>query len=131
MRREEEAKEVIEKITKISEQYLAGRLIAIFIIIILYIIGFLIIGLKNGVLLAAIAGLVAIIPYLGPLMGGLVPFFMAIINGSYNQAVEVIVIVLIVNAIDHYFIEYVVGGSVNISPFFTIFVLMLVMCLWI
>lgn len=127
----EEAKEVIEKITKISEQYLAGRLIAIFIIIILYIIGFLIIGLKNGVLLAAIAGLVAIIPYLGPLMGGLVPFFMAIINGSYNQAFEVVIIVLIVNAIDHYFIEpYVVGGSVNISPFFTIIVLILGGLFW-
>jgi predicted PurR-regulated permease PerM len=36
-----------------------------------------------------------------------------------------------VNVIDHYFIEpYVVGGSVSISPFFTIFVLILGGLIW-
>jgi len=87
----------------------------------------LIIGLKNSIILALIVAIMTIIPYVGALIGGLVPFFISIIDGSINQSIWVVIIILLVNIIDHYFIEpYVVGGSVNISPFFTIFVLILV-----
>ena len=56
---------------------------------------------------------------------------MSIIDGSFNQSIWVVIIILLVNVIDHYFIEpYVVGGSVNISPFFTIFVLILGGVVW-
>jgi predicted PurR-regulated permease PerM len=72
-----------------------------------------------------------IIPYVGALIGGLVPLFISFIDGSLNQSVWVIIIVLLINLVDHYFIEpYVVGGSVNISPFFTIFVLILGGLVW-
>ncbi len=123
--------EVIHKISKIAHHYLAGRIIAVFIIGIFYIIGFSIIGLKDGVILAALAALVTIIPYVGALLGGLIPFFMSVIDGSLNLTVWVVIIVLIVNAIDHYFIEpYVVGGSVSISPVFTILILILGGVVW-
>lgn len=125
------AKEVITTISQIAHHYLIGRMMAIFIIAVLMMIGFVVIGLKNGILLGAIAGLVAIIPYVGPLLGGLVPFIMAVIEGSSRQGLEVVIIVLVVNMLDHYFIEpYIVGGSINISPFFTILVLVLGGAFW-
>lgn len=128
---QEEAKQMIEKISKIAQQYLAGKIIAVFIIAILYIIGFSVIGLKDGIVLSAIAALAAVIPYIGTLIGGLAPYFMAILDGSFNQSVWVVIIILIVNVIDHYFIEpYVVGGSINISPFFAIFILILGGVVW-
>jgi predicted PurR-regulated permease PerM len=72
-----------------------------------------------------------IIPYVGVLIGGLVPLFISLIDGSFNQSFGVVIIILIVNTIDHYFIEpYIVGSSVNISPFFTIFVLILGGLIW-
>jgi predicted PurR-regulated permease PerM len=72
-----------------------------------------------------------IIPYVGALIGGLVPFFISIIDGTIDQSIWVVIIILLVNIIDHYFIEpYVVGGSVSISPFFTIFVLILGGLIW-
>jgi predicted PurR-regulated permease PerM len=126
-----ETDEVINKISKIAHHYLAGRILAVFIIGILYIIGFSIVGLKDGIILSALAALVTIIPYIGALLGGLIPFFMSVIDGSLNQSVWVVVIVLIVNVIDHYFIEpYVVGGSVSISPVFTILILILGGVVW-
>jgi predicted PurR-regulated permease PerM len=71
------------------------------------------------------------IPYIGPVLGGFVPFFMAIIGGSFNQAIWVVVIIGLAQLFDNYFIEpYVVGGSVNISPFFTIFILILGGVVW-
>jgi predicted PurR-regulated permease PerM len=126
-----EAKEMIDRISNVAQQYLTGRLIAALIMGILFLIGFSIIGLKNAVLLSVIVAIMTIIPYVGALIGGLVPFFMSIIDGSFDQSIWVIIIILLVNLIDHYFIEpYVVGGSVNISPFFTIFVLILGGVVW-
>jgi predicted PurR-regulated permease PerM len=126
-----DAKEMIDKISKVAQQYLTGRLVAALIMGILFLIGFMIIGLKNAVVLSMIVAIMTIIPYVGALIGGLVPFFISIIDGPFNQSVWVIIIILVVNVIDHYFIEpYIVGGSVNISPFFTIFVLILGGVVW-
>jgi len=126
-----EAKEMIEKIGNVAQQYLAGRLIAACLMGILFLIGFSVIGLKNAVVLSLIVAIMTVIPYVGALIGGLVPFFISIIDGSFNQSIWVVIIILAVNVIDHYFIEpYVVGGSVNISPFFTIFVLILGGLIW-
>lgn len=117
----EETADIIETISQITYHYLGGRLLVVFIIAVLLTTGFLITGLKNAVFIGIIAALVAIIPYVGPLLGGLIPLLMSIVEGSLNQVIEVIAIVLLVNTIDHYFLEpYIVGGSVNINPFFTI-----------
>jgi predicted PurR-regulated permease PerM len=127
----DEAKEMVDKISKVAQQYLTGRIIAALIMGILFLIGFLIIGLKNAVLLSVVVAIMTIIPYVGALIGGLVPFFISIIDGSIDQSIWVVIIILLVNVIDHYFIEpYVVGGSVSISPFFTIFVLILGGLIW-
>jgi len=126
-----EAKEMIDKISNVAQKYLLGRLIAALLMGILFLIGFLVIGLKNAVILSVIVAIMTIIPYVGALIGGLVPFFISIIDGTIDQSIWVVIIILLVNIIDHYFIEpYVVGGSVSISPFFTIFVLILGGLIW-
>ena len=89
-----EAKEMIDKISNVAQQYLTGRLVAAFIMGILFLIGFLIIGLKNAVVLSLIVAIMTIIPYVGALIGGLVPFFISIIDGSFNQSIWVVIIIL-------------------------------------
>jgi hypothetical protein len=109
----------------------AGRLISIFILAVLYIVGFIIIGLKNGIILGAIAAIFTFIPYVGPFIGGLVPFFMAVVSGSFNIAFWVVVVITLAQLFDNYFIEpYFVGGAVNISAFFAIFILILGGVIW-
>ena len=126
-----EAKEVISKISKVAQKYLGGRLISIVFLGILYLIGFTIIGLKNAALLAAITAVTTFIPYIGPFLGGLVPILMSIISGSFDQALWVVIIITIAQLVDNYFVEPIfVGGSVSISPFFTIFILILGGAIW-
>jgi predicted PurR-regulated permease PerM len=126
-----ETRRMISKISKIAQKYLTGRLISIVILGILYLIGFTIIGLKNAALLSGIAALMTFIPYVGPVIGGIIPVFMALVSGSLNQAFWIVVIMSLAQLFDNYFIEpLVVGGSVNISPFFTIFILILGGVLW-
>ena len=129
--KKDEARETIAKISKVAQQYLGGRLISIFILAALYVIGFTIIGLKNAALLSVLAAIFTFIPYVGPLIGGLIPFLMAILGGSFNDGLWVLAILGLAQALDNYFIEpYVVGGSVNISPFFAIFILILGGVVW-
>jgi predicted PurR-regulated permease PerM len=129
--KKEEAKEMIRKISKVAQQYLAGRLISMLILAILYIIGFTIVGLKNATLLSVIAAIFTFIPYIGPVLGGFVPFIMAMLGDSVNDGIWVIVILTLAQLFDNYFVEpYVVGGSVNIGPFFAIFILILGGVVW-
>lgn len=126
-----DARKVLRRISRVAQQYLGGRLISIVFLGILYMAGFLIIGLKNAALIAAITAIMTFVPYIGPVAGGLVPFFLAIIGGSFNDAVWVVIIISVAQLLDNYFIEpLVVGGSVGISPFFAIFILIIGGAIW-
>ncbi|HEX2934798.1 MAG TPA: AI-2E family transporter [Bacteroidales bacterium] len=127
-----EMKEIIRKITKIAQQYLVGRAISIIILTVFYTIGLMVLGIKNAFLLSAIAAMVTFIPYVGPLVGGLLPFAMALITkDSFGPALGVIIVISIAQIIDNYFVTpVVIGGNVNISPFFTIFILIVGGMVW-
>ncbi len=116
-----EAKETLGQITKVSSEYLAGRLLSMLLLAILYSIGFSIIGLKNGVLLAIIAVIPTIIPYVGPIIGGFFPLAMAFISGSSGMVMPVAIVLIVAQALDNYLIEpFVLGSNLNLSPFITI-----------
>lgn len=127
-----EVKAMISKISHISQQYLVGRMVSIVILTIFYFIGLLIIGIKNAFLLSAIAALVTFIPYVGPILGGMLPFTMALITeDTIGPAIWVVVVISLAQAFDNYIITPIfIGGSVNISPFFTIFILIVGGLLW-
>lgn len=128
----EDAKAIISKVSKIAQQYLSGRAISIIILTVFYTIGLLILGIKNAFLLSAIAAIVTFIPYVGPVIGGLLPIFMALVsNDSFGPALGVLIVISLAQLFDNYFIEpYVVGGNVNVSPFFTIFILIVGGLVW-
>jgi predicted PurR-regulated permease PerM len=128
----EEAKKLIHKISQVSQSYLTGRALSVLIFTVLFTSGFLIIGLKNAFLLALIAALLTIIPYVGSIVGGLFPFAVALVTeDSTSVAVGALVVIVIIQGIDNYFIEpYIIGGEVNISGFFTILILLIGGLLW-
>jgi predicted PurR-regulated permease PerM len=95
-------------------------------------VGLLILGIKNAFLLSAIAAIVTFIPYVGPIVGGMLPVFVALVTeDSLGPALGVIIVISLAQLFDNYFIEpYVVGGNVNISPFFTILILIVGGIIW-
>ncbi|HYG39931.1 MAG TPA: AI-2E family transporter [Cytophagales bacterium] len=118
----DEIREMIFKISKVSQHYLQGRVLSILILTVLYFAGIAALGVKNAFLLSIIAALATVVPYVGTIIGSLFPFAMAIISGSFSSALGVLVVIFIIQTLDNYFIEpYIVGGEVSISPFFTIF----------
>jgi predicted PurR-regulated permease PerM len=110
-------KKIVGEISHVSQQYLTGRVMSITIIAILYAIGLSIVGIKNAVLLAGIAALLTVIPYVGTVLGGLFPVMMALITeDSLQPAMLAILVMFLIQTMDNYFIEpNIVGGEVNLS----------------
>lgn len=127
-----EVKSIVSKISKVSEQYLLGRTYSIIILFICYTVGLLIIGIKNALLLAAVASLLTIIPYAGTIVGSIFPIIMAIVTeDTFQPALWTILLMVIIQAIDNYFIEpYVVGGEVNLSAMATIVIIVCGGLIW-
>ncbi len=115
-------KAVVGQISKVSEQYLLGRTISIVILFACYATALLVIGIKNAILLAAVASLLTIIPYAGTIFGTIFPIIMALVTeDSFQPVLWTAVAMIAIQAFDNYFIEpSVIGGEVNLSAMATI-----------
>lgn len=113
----DKVKEIVDQISDVSQKYLTGRAMSITIIAVLYSIGLSIVGIKNAILLACIAAILTLIPYVGTVLGGLFPVMMALVTeDSMQPALLAILVMFTIQTIDNYFIEpNIVGGEVNLS----------------
>ena len=117
----DKVKIVVNQISQVSQKYLTGRAMSVLIIALLYSTGLLIVGVKNAVLLAGIAALLTVIPYLGTVLGGLFPVLMGLLTQDIQTALWAGVVMISVQTIDNYFIEpNVVGGEVNLNALWSI-----------
>ena len=124
-------KSLVDKISQVSQKYLTGRAMSILIIAAMYSVGLLIIGLKNAVLLAGIAALLTVIPYVGTVLGGLFPVSMALLTQDVQTALWAAVVMFVIQTIDNYFIEpNVVGGEVNLNALWSILSIILGGMIW-
>jgi len=127
----DETRAMLRDISKVAEHYLVGRCISVIIFTVLFTGGFLIVGLQNAFLFGFISALLTIIPYVGSFLSGIGVFAIALLMDSTKTAIGALSVIIIVQAIDNYFIEpYVIGGEVNISAFFTILSLVIGGMLW-
>lgn len=83
-------------------------------------------------MLAAIAAIVNIIPYVGPLMAGVFPILVALVTKDTLQpAIWVAITFIIIQAIDNYFVTpFVMGGEVSLSALSTIIIIICGGFLW-
>ena len=114
---EAKVKMVVRKIAEVSQKYLTGRVMSIGIIAAMYAVGLSLVGIKNAILLAGVAAIMTLIPYLGTVLGGLIPVFMALATeDSIEPALWAAGVLFFIQTMDNYFIEpNVVGGEVNLN----------------
>jgi len=130
--RHEHTLEVSRKISRVSQMYIRGLFIDILILTVLNSIGFLLLGLKYAILLALIAAVLNVIPYIGVLIGSLIPVAVALITkDSISYAVGAWGVCAVVQFLDNNFITpKVVGSSVNLNPLTSILALMVGALVW-
>jgi predicted PurR-regulated permease PerM len=124
--------DILHNITGVVYHYLLGRVQVMALLGILYYITLLIFGIPYAILLTIFGALITIIPYLGPLISGLLPILFGII---YLQDLPIIilftVIIITIQLVESYVFEpMVIGHEVKINPLTVIIAITLGAMVW-
>jgi predicted PurR-regulated permease PerM len=122
----------IDNIQKVVASYISGLMIVIVIVAILNSVGLLIMGVSYAFFFGAFAAVLTIIPYIGILIGALLPaLFILIQSGSLVNAVIVVGIFSFVQFLEGNFITpNITGSRVSINPFAAILALIIGGQIW-
>jgi predicted PurR-regulated permease PerM len=130
--RRKETVAILREIATVMVRYLGGVIIVVFILFFINSGGLLIIGMPLAIPLGVTAALFNFIPYFGTLLGGLVPLMFAfLVEGDPALALRVIFLFIIIQFIENNILTpNIVGGNVNLSPFFVITGLVAASMIW-
>jgi len=109
---------ILRRVTDKLTQYVRGWIIDAAFVGIACGLGFSIIGIENSIILGFIAGIGHLIPYLGPVIGGIPALLISIVQfGNLSALPLIIILVLVIYAIDNGFVQpYVFSKKVDIHP---------------
>jgi len=118
---------VMEKVRDLLKRYLIGMLFQVLGVMVLSIIGFTIAGMGFGhaVVVGVFAGILNVIPYIGPWIGALFGLVVAVANNLNSNFTEVtlplmfgvLVVVMVVQFIDNMLLQTIIySNSVKAHP---------------
>jgi predicted PurR-regulated permease PerM len=128
----EELNILLKKIYEVIKSYLSGLFLVILIVGVLNSIGLLIIGVPHAIFFGFLAGFLILIPYIGILIGAVLPALLSIVTlDSPWYAVAVIGVMSFVQFLEGNFITpNIVGSKVSVNPLAAIVALFLGGQLW-
>ena len=130
---EDRVEKIIHSIRGLLKRYLVGMLIQMTGVMILSITGFTIIGLgfPHAVVVGVFAGLINVIPYIGPWIGALFALVVAVANNlnadfsgvTLPLMVMIVIVVMVVQFIDNMFLQTIIySNSIKVHPLEIFFV---------
>ncbi len=122
----------MDNIQSVIQAYITGLLMVIAIVAVLNGIGLLVLGVKFAIFFAIFASVLAVIPYIGILVGATIPALITLVEtGSPTKAAAVVGVFLLVQFLEGNFITPMITGSkVSINPMAAIVALILGGELW-
>lgn len=123
---------LLKKIYEVIKSYLSGLFLVILIVGVLNSIGLLILGIPHAIFFGFLAGFLILIPYIGILIGSVLPALLSIVTmDSPWYAVGVIGVMSFVQFLEGNFITpNIVGSKVSVNPLAAIVALFLGGQLW-
>ena len=124
--------DIMLRVSQLSRKYIRGVLLVILILGVLNSIGFLLLDLKFAILMGFGIGFLNVIPYVGVLIGSIIPIVIALVTkDSMMYAVGAGSVCLITQFLENNFITpKIVGSSVSINPLASIGALLGFGMLW-
>ncbi|MCP9301887.1 MAG: AI-2E family transporter [Leuconostoc mesenteroides] len=116
---------LLTEISKQIAQYIRGQLGVALAVMIMFSIGYTIIGLPYGILLALMAGFFNLIPYVGSIIAQVPVFTVALIAGGPKMLILAIIVLAIEQPIEaHVISPKILGEALSIHPVTVIVVLL-------
>ncbi len=127
-----EVDDLLDRVQEVTQNYLVGMLSVIGILAVLNTTGLFIVGLDHALFFGVFASLLAIIPYIGIIIGALPPLLFALLlTDSLLTPVFVIAVFATVQFLEGNFITpRIVGSKVSINPFVAMLALIIGGELW-
>ena len=124
--------EFIDEVQEVTQQYLYGLGLVMIILGILNSAGLWLIGVEYALFWGFLAAFLAVIPYVGTFIGGLLPFLYSMVTAeTWWQPLAVIVLFATVQAVEGNVITpKVVGSSVRVNPLAAILGLFIGGAIW-
>jgi len=115
-------RETLMNMKESIQSYIKGTATVVVILSVMNSIGLSIIGIDYAIFWGCLAGILAIIPYIGTVIGGVLPFLYALSSADAQwQPIAVLVYYLMIQQIEGNFITpKIVGDNVDINPLFAI-----------
>lgn len=131
-KKREDTSELLVSIQKVVQGYLQGLVMVIAIMGVMLSLGLWGIGIAHPLFWGFLAAMLAIIPFIGTFLGGLLPFLYALATYSESwQPVAVIALFVVVQFLEGNFITpKVVGSSISINPLAAIVALLVGAEIW-
>ncbi|MDB5268109.1 MAG: family transporter [Hymenobacter sp.] len=122
----------MDSIQTVVQAYIQGLLTVIVVVSVLNAIGLLLLGVKFAIFFAVFASVLAIIPYIGIMVGSAIPALVTLVEtGSIGKAAAVVGVFVFVQFLEGNFITPMITGSkVSINPMAAIIALILGGELW-
>ncbi|EOR27351.1 permease [Clostridium sartagoforme AAU1] len=118
------AKKVLNNLDKVLSRYIISQLLLSLIIGILTFIVLLILDVKFALILGIFNGILNIVPYFGPIIGGVPAIFIALMD-SPNKALYTIIAVFLIQQIEGNILSpKITGDSTNMHPIIIIILLL-------
>lgn len=123
---------IIQEVQRLAQRYIYGLGIVIVILALLNSLGLWLIGLPYPIFWGAIAAILAVIPYIGTFIGGLLPFLYALVyTSTFWQPIAVVLFYFAIQQLEGNLITpKVVGSSVKINPLIAIIALFFFGAIW-
>jgi len=119
--------DVLGNVQIVTQNYLVGMLTVMGILAILNTLGLLLIGLEHAIFFGVFASLLAVIPYIGIIIGAIPPLLFAFLLGdSLLTPLLVIAVFSVVQFLEGNFITpRIVGSKVSVNPFMALLALII------
>jgi len=115
----------IDKINNLLSRYFGGILLQLFILFVIYTITLLIVGVENAIVIAFLCSLFNIIPYVGPIIGGVIMITLTMtsfLGADFSTIIlpktsYVLIGLLIGQLVDNFFSQpFIFSNSVKSHP---------------
>lgn len=107
-------------------QWMQGQVLLGVIVAVLLYLGLMVLGVKNALLLAVIAGFMEIIPVFGPILSAIPAILIGFVDGGFTTAILVTGLYVIVQQFENHLIyPLVVKKVVGVSPIMVILALII------
>lgn len=123
---------VMDRSVKVAQEYMYGMAIIIAFLWVMYGLAFSLIGVRYALFFAILCGALEIVPFVGNITGSTLTCIMALMQGGgFHMVLEVAAAYCVIQGLQFYIVApLVMRAQVNLSPLFTIVVLIAGDLLW-